>query len=288
MTYPRLSISEVTTYFASFKEDVAAYAEAGAEGIGIWEFKLKDMRDEDAATAVRDAGLTATLCCPEVPSVIPDPYFAEPKDPEARVEAMCAAVKRLARFDPLAILVVSGDPREHDPAWARQTIVNGLRRVAAAAAEAGVTIGLEPLRRTSGSLITTLPETVELIEEIGAPNISIIADVWHFWDLPNIEQDLRTYVDRLIGVQLNDYRQPTRSWCDRILPGDGAADFRSIFGALESAGYRGWYDVEIFSDNGIFGNDYPDSLWDVEPRELARQSVQRFRALWDSAISARS
>src|SRR5439155_18289851 len=40
MAYPRLSISECTTYTASVAEDLAAYGRAGADGIGLWEFKL--------------------------------------------------------------------------------------------------------------------------------------------------------------------------------------------------------------------------------------------------------
>ena len=38
--------------------------------------------------------------------------------------------------------------------------------------------------------------------------------------------------------------------------------------ALEAAGYEGWYDLEVLSDNGMFGNNYPDSLWQVPPVQL--------------------
>jgi hypothetical protein len=38
----------------------------------------------------------------------------------------------------------------------------------------------------------------------------------------------------------------------------------------------------VFSDNGLFGNHYPDSLWDVETGELARRAVSQFRKVWDT------
>ena len=85
---------------------------------------------------------------------------------------------------------------------------------------------------------------------------------------------------RIVGVHVNDWREPTRGWADRIIPGDGVADIAGILAALERAGWRGDYDLEIFSDNGTFGNAYPDSLWNVEPRELVRRSRESFMHCW--------
>jgi sugar phosphate isomerase/epimerase len=281
MAYPRLSISECTTYPASFDQDLAAYKAAGADGVGIWEFKLPKGRDERLREALEKSGLTPTLCVPEVPSIVPDPFFREPVDAGARRTELAKAIRRLAAFKPLAVMVLPGAPGD-DPATTRRIVVDGLKAAADAAGEAGVTLGLEPLRQSAGSLVTTLPETIELIEDIGASNIRIILDTWHFWDLPNTLDNIRANVDRVIGVQVNDWREPVRSWADRVLTGDGKMDLPAIFGTLESAGYKGWYDVEVFSDNGLFGNHYPDSLWDVETGELARRAVSQFRKVWDT------
>ena len=37
-----LSLSEISTPTATFRDDLRAYAAAGFDGIGIWEFKLGD------------------------------------------------------------------------------------------------------------------------------------------------------------------------------------------------------------------------------------------------------
>ena len=79
---------------------------------------------------------------------------------------------------------------------------------------------------------------------------------------------------------MNDWREPTRGWADRVLTGDGVADVPAVLGALEAVGWSGDYDLEIFSDNGTFGSAYPDSLWDVEPRELVRRSRESFLHCW--------
>ncbi len=82
-------------------------------------------------------------------------------------------------------------------------------------------------------------------------------------------------------MHVNDWREPTRGWADRVLPGDGVADVPAILAALEGAGWDGYWDLEIFSDNGAFGTAYPDSLWDVEPRDLVRRSRESFERCWN-------
>jgi sugar phosphate isomerase/epimerase len=282
MSYPKLSISECSTYTASVEEDVAAYKAAGVDGIGIWEFKLPDGEDDRVRELIKSSGLVPTLCVPEVPSIIPDPFFTHPTDPRERRDALVAAIRRLSLYNPVAVMVLSGSPEGLDKTWMRKTVVEGVRHAAKVAEDLGITLGFEPLRQSAGSLTTTLPDTVELLEEIGAPNVKIIADTWHFWDVPNGIQHLTRYADRIIGIQINDWRDAPRSWADRRLPGDGRIDFPVIYAALEAGRYNGWYDVEVFSDNGLFGNDYPDSLWNMTPDKLAQDAVRSFRATWDS------
>ena len=83
-------------------------------------------------------------------------------------------------------------------------------------------------------------------------------------------------------MHVSDRREPTRSHFDRVLPGDGVLDLGAVFRTLEAGGYDGWYDVEIFSDNGAFGDAFPDSLWDVDPTELARRARESFERVWES------
>ena len=74
----------------------------------------------------------------------------------------------------------------------------------------------------------------------------------------------------------------TRGWADRVLPGDGVADLPALLGTLERAGWDGFYDLEIFSDNGTFGNAWPGSLWDVPEEELARRGKEAFERAWSA------
>ena len=72
------------------------------------------------------AGLSATLCCPIVSSLIPDPFFAEPSDPAERLAALSAAIRRFARFDPVGVLVTTGQPGAYKLADVEVFSDNGL------------------------------------------------------------------------------------------------------------------------------------------------------------------
>jgi sugar phosphate isomerase/epimerase len=106
-------------------------------------------------------------------------------------------------------------------------------------------------------------------------------DVWHLWNTP-YGDELPRLIDRVVGVHVSDYRDPTRGWLDRVLPGDGVADVSTALAAVERAGWTGPYDLEIFSDDGTFGDAYPDSLWALPGAELARRGRAAFDACWRS------
>lgn len=57
----KLSLSEISTVNASYRDDLIAYAAAGFDGIGIWESKLTGDDKADVA-ALRASGLAVANC----------------------------------------------------------------------------------------------------------------------------------------------------------------------------------------------------------------------------------
>jgi sugar phosphate isomerase/epimerase len=278
---PRFSISQVTTLASTFANDVRAYNAAGVDGIGVWELKLSEGGDAEALELFEASGLGSAAAVPAVPSILPLPLMDGPEDPQARVEAICASVHRLAAFRPSSVVCLTG------PGDDRETVVAGLRTIGDEAERAGVRIGLEPVNRVGGenwTMITSLPEAVELLEEADHPAFGIQFDSWHLWNTPRLLEDIDRYHELFVGVHISDWRDPTRSWADRVLPGEGVAGLPAIFGALDRVGWDGFYDLEIFSDNGAFGNAWPDSHWDRPADELARVGKSAFEQAWKARI----
>jgi len=261
----RVSISQVTTVSASFADDLDAYRAAGADGIGIWEFKLA----EDSLERFRQSGLAAATAVPAVPSILPLPLMEGPADPAERVEAICAGIRRLAPFEPPCMLFLTG------PGDDRAAILDGLRAIADEGKRSGVRVALEPIQREFAHLwtiVSTLDEAAALIAEAGA-EIGLMYDTWHLWREP-LEQIDRNR-DRIYGVHLADWREPTRNTNDRVLPGDGVIEFGPI---LEALRWNGLFDLEIFSDQEL-----PGSLWQEDPVEVAARGVEKLRRLLSPA-----
>jgi hypothetical protein len=68
-----------------------------------------------------------------------------------------------------------------------------------------------------------------------------------------------SHADRVYGVHVADRREPIRSDFDRGLPGDGSR--------------------AAVSDDGTFGDAFPDSLWALPAEEIARRAVESMEAL---------
>jgi sugar phosphate isomerase/epimerase len=292
LSLPPFSVSQVSTLASSLADDLRTYAAKGADGIGIWELKLGDGPDDEALELFQTSGLGSATAVPVVPSILPLPLLPGPSDPHERVASLCTSVRRLAAFEPGAVLCFTGPAGDRDPEEARTIAVDGLREVAAEAERSGVRLALEPFQREGiedWSLLNTLADAADLIDEVGSGAIGIQFDVWHQWNTPDLYDEIARHASLIAGVHVNDWREPTRGWADRVLPGDGVADLPGILGALDAAGWDGYYDLEIFSDDGTFGNAYPDSLWAADPGELVRRGREGFARSWDKRrVAARA
>ncbi len=281
---PRFSISQISTLGVPFADDVRAYRAAGAEGLGIWELKLPEGGEAEALERLQESGLASTNAVPLVPSILPLSLMEGPDDPQERIELLCASLDRLAPFRPDSVVCLTGPAGDLAPERARRVVIEGLRTLAVEARRTGLRIALEPYSRHGGedwTIANTLAEASDLIDEADvAGAVGLLFDVWHLWDDPGLERDLVEHGPRIAGVHVSDVREPTRSFADRVLPGDGVADVPRVLGLLDRAGWDGFYDLEIFSDNGLFGHDFPDSLWNLLPGELARRGREAFLTCW--------
>ena len=274
-----LALYEMTTPRTTFAEDVANAAELGLGGLGICAVKL------DEATLAADlelwqtAPLRTTFCLPSPDAVLPQPRVAGPADHGARMAAIRHSVDILARFEPVGIVCTTGPAGDLDARTARRRVVDGLKAIADHAGELGLRVALEPLHhsmRGDWTTISTLDEALDLIDAAGAPNVGVLVDVWHLGESASLADEIRAAGALVFDVHVSDRRVPTRGWCDRALPGDGSIEFEPILDALAAIGYGGWYEIEIFSDDGLFGTRYEDSLWLLPPLDLVRAARDAF------------
>lgn len=268
----RVALSEISTVSASFEEDVAAYAAAGFDGIGIWEMKLPEV-DSANRELLRAARLGVANCVPAVPSILPLllPGMEGAPDVAERVEAICASVHRLAAYEPESVLVITGPIGERARDDARLVVVAALREIASAARDAGVRLGLEPIhpgQDDTVSFVHTVADALDLLDEAGLEDVGVMVDTYNLWH--EDPATIAAAASRVTGLHVAD--EPAEAErADRVLPGENSTHSADVLRALTGAGWDGFVDVEIFST--------PDAFWALPVEEAARQAYAAARTL---------
>ncbi|MDV6271012.1 sugar phosphate isomerase/epimerase family protein [Rhodococcus globerulus] len=270
---PRYSFTAYCTPHNDAFDDISDALRIGANGIGLSELKFETGRDEELREAMAAAGLQATFCVPQSHTLL-GMSFGPFKDAQLslgkRVEMIGASIERLAPFNPIAICVApgaSGDP-ERPVGPVTDEVHDALGQIADIAAEFEQSIAFELLGRRRGSPIHSIPAMLEVITAVDRPNIGLLIDAFHSWPEPDLHEHLRRHVGRFLGVQVCDVKFHERSGMDREMPGLGRGIATQWVKTLVDAGYDGWWEFEVFSDDGTFGNDFPDSYWKMPHTEF--------------------
>lgn len=284
----RFSVTGVSMPRTTFEEDVALLKEVGIDGYGISEQKLGDGDElKRQVKLFKESGLKATVCVPINLSPLPPLpayFFPGPAELDARVELMCKSVDRLALFDPDCICFTTGSNVGMHPEKAWDDAVKGIKEVCRYAAKKNIRVALEATRHltTDFTWFTTLESLMRFINEINEPNLGVCYDFYHLWDNHNIEEITAYYAKNVFGVQVSDWRD-TKNPADRLLPGDGKIQSAELIRVLEKNGFEGWYDCEVFSDDGTFGQAVPDSLWMLPVKEFLERAKAGFSKIWIEA-----
>ncbi|MFI5624012.1 sugar phosphate isomerase/epimerase family protein [Nocardioides sp. NPDC051685] len=285
---PRFAMCSYSTPHNSIYDDVEQSAEAGAAAVGLWEGKFVEGEDEKLLELMEAKGLATSTAVPERHSILGIPFDlpGTPKDPADRTDLICRSVERLAKFKPAVIAVAPGTSGSAEtPAGPVEALVPNLRKIADVAEANDVLIGFELLAQRRGNPVYELPMIVEVIDQVGSPNVGVMFDVFHSWPEPDLLERIHTYAPYINSVQVCDAKVDERSGFDRELPGRGRATAGPIIKALLDAGYRSYWEMEVFSDDGSYGNDYPDSYWKMPHLDFIKETKQEFEKLYFTALA---
>lgn len=173
----------------------------------------------------------------------------------------------------------AGPPTAHGRAAAQRVVA----RLAAAAADKRMRVGVEVVNRYESNLLNTAEQGIAFIDEIGADNLVLHLDTYHM----NIEESDFSIPVLAAGERLG-YVHVGES--HRGYLGTGTIDFTAFFRALDQAGYRGAITFESFSP-GLAGEHLSCRLaiWRETWRDaddLARHAHRYLADLLDSAYAS--
>ncbi len=242
------------------KTIVDASADAGFKGVSLWAFHHlavvgSGARSEDVRAWHVDRGLSV----PIVESLI----GWETGD-LAAIEQQCGPTFEVASYYGAKTVagVVMASEIEFDAA------ARGLAKLAEMADERGLGVCIEWL---PWSGLPDLKNAWKLVQDVGAENVGLIVDSWHWLRQPGgpDEATLRSIPgDRIHCVQLDDTTRVgsgddamMESMTNRQLPGEGDVDWDGLLSILEEIGADPIWAPEVFNVQ----------LLEEGPVEMARQ-----------------
>ena len=228
-----------------FKDRVEGAARAGFSGIGFWHTDL--------------AHTLETRSLPEMKRILDDhgirhvelefltDWFLEgerKKQSDATRKLLMRAAEALG-----ARHIKVGDFFKEECPTSR--LVADFAELCREASEHGTRILFELMPFAN---VDTLEGAIELVRGAGAANGGIMLDTWHVVKLGiSYEAVARMPGEFLLGVELNDgtFQAPWSLHEDTInhrkLCGEGEFDIKGFIAAVERAGYRGPYGIEVLN-----------------------------------------
>ncbi len=263
----RSCIHTITTKPLALREALDAYRSAQFGGVTVWRNALEGRPLAESAKLLTESGLRVVSLCRG--------GFFPALDASARQAAIDENRKIIdeahAIGAPLIVLVCGAVPKLPLDT-ARSQIADALAAVAPYAKEAGVRLGIEPLHpmyADNRSAVSTLTQANDLVEKVNSPMIGVTIDVYHVWWDDRLESEIARAGRRgsIFSFHVCDWLTPTTDLLnDRGLMGEGCIDIPRIRSWVESAGFNGFIEVEIFSNR----------LWATDQHQFVKQIRQAY------------
>lgn len=274
MNLQACAINTATLGFqAPIGEVIDAVARAGFGAIAPWRREVEGGDVPAIGRRIRDAGLKVSGYCRStyIPATTRESF-------RANVEANKRAIMDAATLDSETFVMVVGGLPQHskDIAGARQQVKDATAELLDHAKALGVRLSLEPLHpvyAAERSCLTLTSEAIDWCEEIEGPTmdpwLGVCLDVYHIWWDPNVLASIAQAgaARRIFNFHVCDWLVPTEDVLnDRGMMGDGVIDVKALRSAVETAGYRGFVEVEIFSARNWWTRAMDETLAIVRER----------------------
>jgi sugar phosphate isomerase/epimerase len=245
----RCAIHTQTNKPWSLEQCIAGYREAGIGAVSVWRHTLEATGAKAAGKMLRDAGM-------RVPALVRGGFFVAPDAAgrQAALGANLACIDEAREIGAEMIVLVCGAMPGMALDQARQQVADGIAALLPHAASAGVRLAIEPLHpmyAADKSCINRMAEARDICQKLKHPMLGIAVDVYHVWWDPDLRSEIALAGKQktLFGFHVCDWRVDTRHLLtDRGLMGDGCIDIRTIRGWVEEAGFHGYNEVEVFSE----------------------------------------
>ena len=237
----QFAVSQLTTLRWDLPEELCHCVEHGFDAISLWRAKVSDVGIGTARELLQQAGV-------RVSSLHWAGGFTG-SDGQTFDESLADCHEAIETAEQLAcpvLTVYAGCRGGHTLSHARRLVRQALAELAPAAASAGVTLALKPVRPLEApgcGFMASLEATQALLADVNHEYVGLALDLWSFADDSFLMRSWDLLVRHIRLVMMADRNGPFDCEQDRLLPGAGRLPLDRCLRALVDAGYQG--DIEI-------------------------------------------
>jgi sugar phosphate isomerase/epimerase len=258
----RAAIHTQTNKNWSLQQCVEAYSAIGIHGISVWRNTIEPIGAKEAGKILRDHNM-------KVPAVVRGGFFTS-LDPSARSAALDinrTCIDEAHEIGAEMVVLVVGATPGLTLEDARKQVAEGIAALVPYAKQANVKLAIEPLHpmyAADKSCINRMAEAREVCQIVADPIVGIAVDVYHIWWDPDLEAEIKLAgeLGLIFAFHVCDWLTDTKHLLtDRGLMGEGVINIPKIRGWVEAAGFKGFNEVEIFSER----------LWAMDQTEYVKR-----------------
>jgi sugar phosphate isomerase/epimerase len=260
----RLSFNQITVDPWTLEQAVRNCVNSGIPSIAVWRHKL-DGDVSGAAALLRNSGL-------QVSSLCRGGYFSAPtpRERKQRIADNRLAIEQAATLGAPVLVIVSGPPDGQSLGDARATVIDGLHELIPDAERDNIKLGIEPLHpmyAAERSVVVTLKQAIDIAEQLSSSAAGVVIDAFHVWWDPEVDVEIKRAREKIAGFHVSDWPVPLPGiLMGRAMMGDGVIELRKLRELVDSAGYSGPIEVEIFNE----------AVWRMPEREVMNLIRSRF------------
>lgn len=262
LSLDRLSLNQATAELTPTIELLRACAANDLPTAGLWRHKYIDGSARRTRAAADDLGVAVSSLCR-------GGFFTGTRSEAEAAEDNRRALDDAATLNAPVLVLVCGPLIARDLAAAETAILHGVERLLPHAADAGVTLAIEPFHPmflAERSAIVTMAQANRILAELPDPRLGVAVDTYHVWWDPDLAGQLAAAAGRVAAVHVADWLVPTSSLLrGRGLPGDGVIPLAHILDLLAAVRFTGHVEVEVLNED-VWTREIDDLADDVRRR----------------------
>jgi len=245
----KLCIHTITTRDWRLETAVEKYLERGIKGISVWRNYIES-KDLKKVRSLFDENQMSVV------SLVRGGFFTglNQSERDRKVEENKIAIEEAASIGAEMVVLVCGATPGQSLEVSRNQILGGIERILPLAENLNIKLAIEPLHpmyADTRSAINTMSQANAMAESFNSRHVGVAVDVYHVWWDENLKEEVLRCgrQNNLFAFHLCDWRNPTRDLLnDRTIMGEGIIQIQEMINLVKEAGFNGFNEVEIFSD----------------------------------------